>query len=84
MGRMLRDPPGVGAREASQAGRRAGLLELAERGAARRGYSQIILATHSFQAPEFYRKLGFEVVASIPEYPRGHQHLHLRKRLGLG
>ena len=58
------------------------LLELAETEARRRGCFQIVLATYSFQAPEFYRKLGFEIVASIPNYPRGHQHLQLRKVLG--
>jgi GNAT superfamily N-acetyltransferase len=57
------------------------LLELAEREARRRDCFQIILATHSFQAPGFYLRLGFEIVASVPEYPRGHQHLHLRKVL---
>ena len=57
------------------------LLDLAEKEARRRKCFQIILATYSFQAPAFYLKLGFDVVASIPG-PRGYQHLHLRKLLG--
>jgi ribosomal protein S18 acetylase RimI-like enzyme len=57
------------------------LLEEAEAEAIRRGCSQLILATHSFQAPRFYQNLGFKIVGTIPEYPRGHSQILLRKGL---
>jgi GNAT superfamily N-acetyltransferase len=57
------------------------LLELAENEARARAVEQIVLSTHSFQAPRFYQQLGFEIVGSISDYPAGHQQIHLRKRL---
>jgi GNAT superfamily N-acetyltransferase len=57
------------------------LFQAAEKEARRRGCTQIILMTFSFQAPGFYRKHGFEVVATIDDDPSGHQDLLMRKRL---
>jgi len=58
------------------------LLGAAEREARRRGCEQMVLMTFTFQAPAFYAKHGFEIVAVVDEHPRGHKNLLLRKRLG--
>jgi GNAT superfamily N-acetyltransferase len=57
------------------------LMQAVEKEARARGCRQILLETHSFQAPGFYRKLGFELIGSTPDYPQGHHYLTLLKRL---
>lgn len=57
------------------------LLEAAEEEARTQGCHGVYLTTFSFQAKPFYEKLGYEVVADIPDYPRGHSYHVLKKSL---
>lgn len=58
------------------------LLERAESEAARRGCTQMVLATHTFQAPAFYAARGYVEHGRLPDYPAGEAQVMLAKRLG--
>lgn len=64
--------------------RRAGLgrvlVQAAEAEAVRRGCEQVVVSTHSFQAPEFYERLGYAKQAVIHGQPSGHANVIYSKR----
>lgn len=57
------------------------LLAAAEQQIQRRGCDQVALSTHTFQAPAFYTRLGYQECGRTPAYPHGHDHIHLVKQL---
>lgn len=57
------------------------LLEKAEQLAREKGCTFIKLNTFSFQAPEFYKKYGYEVIAIIEDAPLGNKHYYYKKDL---
>jgi GNAT superfamily N-acetyltransferase len=57
------------------------LMDRAEAAARTAGCTQMVLSTHSFQAPGFYHARGYREVGRTDGYPRGHAHLYLVKAL---
>jgi len=57
------------------------LMAEIEKAAVQRGAHQAVLSTYTFQAPEFYEKLGYEIVATIDGLGKGHKKFYLRKSL---
>jgi GNAT superfamily N-acetyltransferase len=60
------------------------LMHAIEAEASRRGCEQIVLSTHSFQAPAFYERLGYEKQGVIHGRPKGYADIayvkHIRPR----
>ncbi len=56
------------------------LLAAAEAEAARRGCREMQLSTHSYQAPEYYPRLGYKAIGQMPGFPQGVR-THFRKDL---
>jgi ribosomal protein S18 acetylase RimI-like enzyme len=57
------------------------LLLAAEDEARAAGARHAFLETHTFQAPGLYRRLGYEAIAEIEDYPPGESQLIMRKDL---
>ena len=56
-------------------------MACAEDEARRRGCRGAYVTTFSFQAPDFYQRCGYRLVASADDFPPGHRHLAFRKPL---
>lgn len=57
------------------------LLSFAEEEALNRGAKHAYTDTFSFQAPDFYKKFGYQVVGELQDFPVGHQRYYLMKKL---
>jgi ribosomal protein S18 acetylase RimI-like enzyme len=44
----------------------------------------VLVSSHSFQAPEFYARRGYEQVARVQDHPIGHANVFYAKRLDDG
>ncbi len=60
------------------------LLLAAETEARYRGCHQMQLDTHSYQAPAFYERLGYEAIGHLPGWPGHDTRIFFRKRLTEG
>jgi GNAT superfamily N-acetyltransferase len=57
------------------------LLMRIEDEARTRGAKNVYLDTFSFQAPDFYKKQGYQVFGKLKNFPTGHQRFFLTKKL---
>lgn len=59
----------------------AQLMQAAEREALARNCRVVVLATHTYQAPDFYPKLGYVQCGLAQDWPVGYQQYWFTKRL---
>lgn len=64
-----------------KAGLGSALMAQAIEEARARGCRLMFLTTYDFQAPDFYERLGFECIATIPDKPLGHVEHIMRRTL---
>ena len=57
------------------------LIKEAELEAKRRNWEYISLDTFSFQAPEFYEKMGFVKIGIETDFPKGFDKIYYRKKI---
>ncbi len=57
------------------------LMQEAETFAVEHGYELSLLESASWQAKSFYEKLGYSLMATLSDYPKGHATHFLTKRL---
>lgn len=57
------------------------LLMRAEDEARCRGCKGVFLYTYSFQAPDFYKKQGYQIMGVLEDCPPGYQRYYLKKTL---
>jgi N-acetylglutamate synthase-like GNAT family acetyltransferase len=57
------------------------LMNNIEQEARKNGCTNAYLDTFSFQAPEFYKKLGYTVFGELEDFPAGHSRIFMRKTL---
>lgn len=57
------------------------LIREAELKAKERGCHLVLIGTYDFEAKPLYDKHGYELIETMMDYPKGHEHYFLKKRL---
>ena len=81
LGRLRAGRLPLGRRDAARSRLGQRLLEAAEAEAKARGCRTIVVSSHEFQAPDMYRRLGYEEIGVAVDAPIGARHFHFQKVL---